>query len=160
MQAGNVIALFITEESGGLMRSVDRIQAVKDRGILGDRYCKMAGTFSSSNIEPDQQITLIEAEAFEYLEETHGIALPRHECRRNIVTRHVDLSNLVGHAFEVGSATLRGIRLCEPCAYLSEMTGHPKLVRQWLHRAGLRAQIISGGSIALNDSIQSGKHQS
>ncbi len=156
MQTGIVIAMFITEESGGSMNSVERIQVVKDRGIVGDRYYEMAGTLSISNIEPDQQITLIEAEAFEYLNENHGIALPYNECRRNIVTRHVDLNNLVQHTFEVGSATLHGIRLCEPCTYLSEMTGHPKLVKQWLHKGGLRAQIVNGGSITLNSSVKIG----
>jgi MOSC domain-containing protein YiiM len=45
------------------------------------------------------------------------------------------------------------IRLCEPCRHLEQVTGQP--VRAGLvHRGGLRAQIVTGGTIRVADSIE------
>ena len=153
MSNGVVIEMFITSEPGAPMDSVNPVSAVQGRGLLGDRYYSLSGTFSKTEIEPDQEITLIESEAFEELKEKHGITLKYLQSRRNIITRDVNLNNLVGRKFQVGDVTLTGRRLCEPCTYLSGLTDNPKLVKQWLHRAGLRAQIVSSGKIIVGDSI-------
>ena len=153
MTTGMVLKIFTTPEPGEEMNSVETVTAVENRGLIGDRYYTMCGTFSKSEIEPDQELTLIEAEAFEELKLNHAIDLEYSKSRRNIVTRNVDLNNLVGKTFKVGDVTLTGMRLCEPCSYLSELTGNPKLVKQWLHRAGLRAHIRKGGEIRINDEV-------
>ena len=153
MTTGIVLNIFTTPELGGEMNSVDSVTAVEGRGLMGDRYYSLRGTFSKPEIEPDQEVSLIESEAFEELKQKHDIQLEFSQSRRNIVTRNVDLNSLVGKTFNVGEVTLTGIRLCEPCAYLSELTGNPKLVKQWLHRAGLRARIRKGGQILVKDKI-------
>ena len=135
------------------MNSVDSVTAVEGRGLIGDRYYTLSGTFSKTEIEPDQEITLIESEAFEELKQEHDIDLDFSQSRRNVVTHKVDLNDLVGKTFKVGEVSVTGMRLCEPCAYLSEVTGNPKLVKQWLHRAGLRARINKGGEIRIDDEI-------
>jgi hypothetical protein len=48
---------------------------------------------------------------------------------------------------------LRGVELCEPCLGLGSALASPDLaaamvVKQLLHRAGLRADVVSGGVIA------------
>lgn len=153
MSEGIILKIFITPESGMAMNSVDSVIAVRGRGLIGDRYYSLSGNFSKPDIEPDQEITLIESEAFEELQETQGISLDYSQSRRNVVTRGVDLNNLVGQTFQVGKITLTGMRLCEPCTYLSGLTGHPKLVKQWWGRAGLRAHIDHGGEISIGDKI-------
>ena len=135
------------------MNSVDSVIAVEGRGLIGDRYYTLSGTFSKTEIEPDQEITLIESEAFKELKQEHDIELDFSQSRRNVVTHNVDLNDLVGKTFKVGEVSVTGMRLCEPCAYLSEVTGNPKLVKQWLHRAGLRARINKGGEIRIDDEI-------
>jgi MOSC domain-containing protein YiiM len=45
-----------------------------------------------------------------------------------------------------------GTRLCEPCQYLTDLTGKP-LLRALVHRGGLRADIIRGGVIARGDPV-------
>ncbi len=150
-----VVQMFITPEAGGDMQEINSVSAIEGRGIIGDRYYSIAGTFSKPNIEPDQEITLIESEAFEELKEEHGITLEHSQCRRNIITQGVDLNALVGHTFQVGEVTLQGMRLCEPCTYLSGLVGHPKLVKIWRKRAGLRAHISTSGKINIGDSITS-----
>jgi MOSC domain-containing protein YiiM len=75
--------------------------------------------------------------------------------RRNIVTRGVPLKHLVGQQFRVGDVTLRGLRLCEPCAHLERLS-HPGVREALIHRGGLRAQILTDGTIRVGDSIREG----
>ncbi len=51
------------------------------------------------------------------------------------------LSLLVGKIFTMVSTKFRGIRLCEPCAYMSGIF-HSDVLKKMVHRAGLLAQII------------------
>jgi MOSC domain-containing protein YiiM len=69
------------------------------------------------------------------------------------VTQGIRLNDLVGKRFSVGGAVLEGKRLCEPCSHLAKLTTQ-SIVSKMAHRAGLRAQIISGGAIAVGDSIE------
>ena len=46
-----------------------------------------------------------------------------------------------------------GIRLCEPCRDLAEHVGQ-EVVKGLLHRAGLRARVVTGGSIRVGDEIE------
>jgi MOSC domain-containing protein YiiM len=75
------------------------------------------------------------------------------QTRRNIVTRGVPLNHLVGRQFRVGrDVVLQGVRLCEPCDYLESLTLSG--VRGGLiHRGGLRADIISGGTIRVGNRV-------
>ena len=73
-------------------------------------------------------------------------------ARRNIVTRNVALNHLVGREFSIGSVRIRGIRLCEPCDHLQKVTGKP-VIKGLLHRGGLRAQILTHGTIRVGDPV-------
>ena len=108
----------------------------------------------ASKRSPDREITLIEAEAIEAVPREYGVELSPAEARRNIVTRGVALNHLVGREFRVGNVVLRGIRLCEPCEHLERLT-RPGVLEALVHRGGLRAQIVSGGTIQVGDSISS-----
>ncbi len=124
MQDAVVIRIFIAPEAGTEMIAVNEVSAVMNRGLIGDRYYKLTGTFSKPQIERDQEITLIEFEAIEELVVNYGVKLELSQSRRNIVTQNVKLNNLVAKQFQVGEVSLTGIRLCEPCKYLSKMTGN------------------------------------
>lgn len=66
--AGRVEDLFITDRESAPMQSVASVMALAGQGLEGDRYGSKRGTFSDSEnkpVEPEQQITLIEAEAIE-----------------------------------------------------------------------------------------------
>ena len=51
-----------------------------------------------------------------------------------------------------GQPQVRGIRLCEPCAYMSGIL-HSDVLKKMVHRAALRAQIIEGGIIKVSDDV-------
>lgn len=103
-------------------------------------------------VEPDRDLTLIEAEEIDRLAVEHGIVLAPGETRRNVTTRGVRLNALVGRRFRLGPILCEGIALCEPCQDLVEMLGKPVL-RPLVHRAGLTARILDDGEIAVGDEV-------
>ena len=74
---------------------------------------------------------------------------------RGIGTFSEKLNDLVGHRFRVGDAVLEDVTLCEPCAHLATQLG-TDVVKSMVHRAGLRARIISGADIRPGDVVASG----
>ncbi|MEK6601767.1 MAG: MOSC domain-containing protein [Candidatus Binatota bacterium] len=134
------------------MALVNEVRAVPGKGLEGDRYFKQVGTYSN-NPGSGRDVTLIEIETLEALKRDYGIELGLGESRRNIVTRGVALNHLVGRDFKVGAVTLRGIRLCEPCSHLENLS-RKGVQRGLIHRGGLRAHILTGGTIRLGDTIQ------
>jgi MOSC domain-containing protein YiiM len=133
------------------MSSVQEVQAVQGRGLEGDRYFDRVGTYSDRP-GTGREVTLIESEAVEAAGRDYGLRLAAGNARRNVVTAGVSLNHLVGQEFTVGEARLRGMRLCEPCEHLAELTGQP-VVKALIHRGGLRAEIVSGGVIRVGDPI-------
>jgi MOSC domain-containing protein YiiM len=137
------------------MESRETVEAVPGNGLRGDRYFESQGTFFAGKQRlPDKEVTLIEQEALDALSREYGIELSPAEGRRNLVTSGVALNHLVGREFTVGCVRLRGIRLCEPCDHLERLTG--KNLKGLTHRGGLRAQVISAGTIKVGDPIKIG----
>jgi len=50
----------------------------------------------------------------------------------------------------IGEVRIRGIRLCEPCDHLQRVTGK-HVIKGLRHRGGLRAQILTQGTIRVGD---------
>jgi MOSC domain-containing protein YiiM len=146
-----VVAIHVSPGKGKPMASVDTVQAVAGRGLEEDRYYVRAGTFSGK-VKPGRQVTLVESESVEALERDHGIPLDQGATRRNVTTRGVALNHLVNRTFRVGEATLRGVDLCEPCGYLEGLT-RPGVRKGLIHRGGLNAEIVGGGTITVGDAI-------
>jgi MOSC domain-containing protein YiiM len=138
---GVVEALLVAAAAEARMERRDRVEVEAGRGIVGDRYHAAAGTFGAGT-----PLTLVAAEVLQEL----GIG---DEHRRSVVTRGVDLGALVGREFAVGELRCRGLRLCEPCAHLDRLAGGG-LLRPLVHRGGLRADALSGGTIATGDRVQ------
>lgn len=127
------------------------MRAIAGRGLEGDRYFNQVGTYSNRP-GTGREVTLIEIEAIEALKRDYDIGLRPGESRRNIVTRGVPLNHLLGREFKVGEVRLRGARLCEPCSHLQKLT-QQGVMRGLIHRGGLRAEILTGGVIRVDDVI-------
>ena len=150
MDQGHVEAIYTGPVQSGPLGEVPEIVAEAGRGLVGDRYHR-------ANLPPDTEeggdITLVEAEAIEALEAEHGIELGPGEARRQIYTRGVRLNPLVGKRFLVGDVECLGVELCEPCNHLQKLT-HPGVLRGLVHRGGLLAEILSGGTIRPGDPVR------
>jgi MOSC domain-containing protein YiiM len=151
---GSVVSIFLAPRAGAPMQSKTRARAVPERGLEGDRYFAATGLFSGTTVRgrEETELTLIELEVIDELNRL-GVALRPCETRRNIVTEGVCLNELVGRAFAVGNVGLLGVSLCEPCAYLVKSSGDRRLLRSLVHRGGLRAKILSEGTIDVGDEI-------
>ncbi len=149
---GNVSAIHIAPNAAGSMLSVSEIRAVPGQGLEGDRYFHKTGTYSTRP-GTGREVTLIEAEAYDAIAREAGIVLAPGASRRNITTHGVPLNHLVGRQFRVGEVLLEGVRLCEPCGHLESLTQAG--VREGLiHRGGLRARIVTEGTIRVGDPVQ------
>src|SRR5216684_3165351 len=150
MWQGTVESIHIAAAAREPMRAVQQAEAIPGVGLEGDRYALKQGTFYKP--EPDFELTLIEAEAIEALRREYDIELAAGDARRNIVTRDVPLNHLVGREFLIGDVRIRGLRLCEPCDHLQKVTGK-SVIKGLLHRGGLRAQILTQGTIRVGDVV-------
>jgi MOSC domain-containing protein YiiM len=123
------------------------VQVLAGQGLAGDRHVFGTGTFPSKL--PGSALTLIEAEVCESFDP----ALDASEHRRNLVTRGIGLNGLVGREFAIGDVRCRGTRLCEPCTVIQGYSTRPVL-RPLVHRGGLRADILTDGTINTGDVIR------
>lgn len=151
MFKGSLVGIYIAPKPTAAMEARSSITAHAGEGLEGDRYRQNTGTFSKKK-GPDREVTLIEAEALDALQREAGIQLAPGETRRNLITRNVPLNHLVNQTFQVGAVVLRGLRLCEPCGHLENLTGK-SLVGPLAHRGGLRAQVLTGGPLHVGDAI-------
>jgi MOSC domain-containing protein YiiM len=143
---GRVEGIFITPEHGELPEPVESVRALAGRGLEGNRY------FHDDEAPPGVALTLIAAEAVEAMEREQGISIEARATRRNVVTRGIDVNELVGKRFLVGGVECQGVELCEPCAHLQSMT-KPGLIKGLAHRGGLNADILSDGEISVGDAV-------
>jgi MOSC domain-containing protein YiiM len=143
---GSVDGIQISPEESALPQPVEAIE-VTEEGVVGDRY------------DESRDLTLIEAEALEAFVTETGIELSHAESRRQVLTRGIRLNDLVGERFTVGDVECVGQELCEPCNHLQSLT-RPGVLRGMVHRAGLRADIVRGGRIAVGDRVSSQAWQS
>lgn len=141
---GAVVGILIASQAEAPLRRVDSVAALPGRGLEGDRYADGEGTFSAPG--RGYELTLIEAAVLDAIE------LAWEDARRNIVTTGISLNALVGHPFRVGSVTCVGRRLAEPCSHLEKLV-RPDLLRPLVHRGGLRADILTGGTITIGDEV-------
>ena len=149
---GTVEAIFVAGRAGERPHVVEGGELVPGRGLRGDRYFAGEGEFS--HVEGSgRDLTLIEAEAIEGLAEEHGIEIDPEEARRNVLTRGIDLNDLVGRRFFVGDVECRGDRLCDPCNHLQKLT-KPGVLRGLANRGGLRADVLSEGTIRIGDPVR------
>jgi MOSC domain-containing protein YiiM len=52
----------------------------------------------------------------------------------------------------VGSALLEGVMLSVPCRHIEQVTGR-EIFNAMVHRSGLMARIVRGGTVRLGDAI-------
>jgi MOSC domain-containing protein YiiM len=135
-----VEAIHLGKEGVPELWTIESVMAVAEKGLEGDRH------FHPEGAPPGQALTLVEAENVE------SVGLEPGATRRQLTVRGVDLNALVGKRFRVGDVECVGVELCEPCGHLEAMT-RPGIIKELVHRAGLNADIVVGGTIRVGDSV-------
>jgi MOSC domain-containing protein YiiM len=144
--------IYLAGSPGAPQLEAQSANLVMRAGIEGDRY------FAAKD-EPGRNITLVEAEEIEAFNAEFNLNHDFSCTRRNLVTRGVRLNALVGKEFRVGAVRLRGVELCEPCLGFGKGLASPEVsaaavVKRFLHRAGIRADILSSGTIAVGSRVE------
>lgn len=148
---GQVVGLYRAEAGGAPMEQLTTAELVAGQGIVGDRYATGRGEWS---FDPRlcNEVTLVAVEDLRAAEAEGGASLQGGRSRRNIETRGVDLTALVGHELQVGEVRLHADRPCDPCRYLDGVTGVPAKAAL-TGRGGLRATVLRGGTVAIGDAV-------
>ena len=151
---GTVEALFLAPDSGDPMEAVDSVEAVAGRGLRGDRYFRERGLYDRrENLPEGTDVTLIEREAIDAAERKLGTSFPASKTRRNIVTSDTPLNDLVDAEFQVGGATVVGVRLCTPCSYMEGLADVDGAEDALEGRGGLNANVVDSGTISVADPV-------
>ena len=149
---GIVVALFTVDRRAAPMKKVEQLYALAGRGIEGDRYFLGTGTYSKSP-EPGRQVTLIKSEVLESLKNKLEINVKPEESRRNILTQGIEINDLIGTEFYVGTVRLRAHRITQPCLYLEKLLDQPGLYKELWDKGGISCEILSDGVIKERDII-------
>jgi MOSC domain-containing protein YiiM len=142
-----VYKLGISNNYNQQINEVNSIDVLANQGVIGDRH------FKEFN-DPYNQLSLIESENIDDYNIKYGLNIPYLDFRRNIVTKGIQLNNLVGKNILVGNVEVVGIDLCRPCRHLTEVLEQDNILKEFLRRGGLRCQVLSSSSIKVGDKIK------
>ena len=145
--------IFITPAKSQPLIDVEQVEAVAGRGLVGDRYYLGTGYYSG---KPGwgANVSLLAGEAIDAVNTGHGQHFNEAMLRRNIVTRGIDVEQLIGRKFQIGTAILRGIKRYPPCRHLAELCGAPELIRYLAYCGGIGAEVVVSGVICVGDEIK------
>jgi MOSC domain-containing protein YiiM len=158
--SGKIHQIYIVHSKREQPKEVTTAYLEAERGIKGDRYHKNASArVENGRSAPENQISLIDADSIDDFLASNPTKkrLSYGDFRRSIITRGVDLNDLVGKDFFVGDIRCRGTELCEPCSFLAE-TVHSAVLPSLVNRGGLRAIVLEDGFITSGDKVISANH--
>ena len=142
-----VLKIGITNSNNKKIENVNSIEVLANKGIVGDRH------FDDFN-DPYCQLSLIESENIDYYNTKFGLNIPYIDFRRNIITKGINLNELINKKLQIGEVKVEGIDLCRPCRHLTEMLSQDNVLKEFLRRGGLRCRILSSSRISIGDKIK------
>ena len=142
-----VYKLGITKDNNKKIQEVESIEVIANKGVIGDRH------FKDYN-DPYCQLSLIESENIDYYNTKYGLNISYIDFRRNIITKKIQLNNLIGKIFFIGKVQVEGIDLCRPCRHLTEMLNQENVLKEFIRKGGLRCRILTSSKISVGDKIK------
>jgi len=147
---GVIEKIFITSKGGEPMQPLAEVEAVEGRGLRGDRYLARSGYWTSVD---ECEVTLISGEDLDEITSTTPLRVLNGEHRRNLVTRGIELMDLLGRRFQIGEAVLEYDRPRPPCTYIQSLTGQQGLTKALGRRGGICVRVVKSGKIRVQDRI-------
>ena len=99
-------------------------------------------------------MSLIESENIDEYNIKFGLDIPYINFRRNVITKGIQLNDLIGKKLKIGNVELEAIELCRPCRHLTEMLDQKNILKEFMRKGGLRCQILSSSKINIGDKIE------
>ena len=152
---GVVEGIYMAPKGSAAMERVEEVRAMENGGLEGDRYKEGIGYWTPYG--DVCEVTLIEGEDLDEIEQEAGLRVKNGEHRRNIVTRGVRLESLRGRwfrgrRFQIGEAILEYDRPRPPCKHVQDLT-EPGMMRALRRCGGICARVVKGGRIRARDEI-------
>ncbi len=120
------------------MVEVDSVECVKGKGLVGDRFFDFKDDYKG-------QVTFFAHELYEKLcERFQVVGVPPSAFRRNLITKGVDLNDLIGQEFEIQGVRFQGAAECSPCSWMNQAFAEGAEEALKGH-GGLRARILNDG---------------
>jgi len=146
-----VTQLWTAPEGGAPMAGHDRIEAVADAGLAGDRYATGTGHYAPYDV---CQVTLVSRSALEHVRSEFDIDLFDGRHRRNVVVDGLDVVDLIDTRFRIGEAVFEGTRRRPPCAHVEEVADEEGVARALRdERGGICADVVEGGTLEVGDDL-------
>ena len=120
----HVFKIGIAAQNNKEIKEVNHIDVIANKGVVGDRH------FSEFN-DPYNQLSLIESENIDQYNISYGLNIPYVNFRRNIVTKGIQLNELVGKTFLIGNVKVEGMDLCRPCRHLTEVLNQDNILKEY-----------------------------
>ena len=144
---GKIEAINITNISEQNTFYVNHAILEKGKGIVNDRY------FENFK-EKKEQVTLISLEDINNFNDQIKKDIDAKDFRRNIIVSGINLNKLINKKIKVNEITLKIHEICQPCKYLQDQLKIPELVKMLVNKSGVRAEILSSGSLSVGDAIK------
>lgn len=141
--------IFISPAAGAAMQSLEAVQAVKARGLLGDRYFRETGHWQ--NIEACQ-VTLISERDIQRMIKRNKAQVDQGQHRRNLVVSGITMEQLENRCFRIGGAVFAWHRIRPPCAYIDSIT-EPGMSKTLGLHAGVCLYVLESGLIRVGDPL-------
>ncbi len=148
---GLVASLHLHPEKGGdPLRSVERIEVVAEKGIVGNP--RKFGVTSRRTGQPSKrQVSVMEREQIAEHAATLGLqSIPPGLVRSNIETSGIDLVALVGRQIQIGDAILFFYEARTPCEKMDRICPGLRALME-NNRQGVLAQVVRSGVIHVGD---------
>ena len=144
---GKIEAINITNISEDNTFYVNQAILEKGKGIVNDRYY---GNFK----EKKEQVTLINLEEINSFNNKNKQNIDAKNFRRNIIVSGIDLNKFINKKIKINNVTLKIHEICQPCKYLQDRLKIPGLVKMLINKSGVRAEILTSGSLSVDDVIK------
>jgi len=129
------------------LREVMEVECLAGRGLRGDRFFDYKKDYKG-------QVTFFSMEVFDAMCAELKLSGKRPGLsRRNVIVQEADLNALIGKEFEVQGVRFRGMAHCAPCHWMDHAFG-PGAEHFLQNRGGLRAQILSSGTLRVDQHLQ------
>ncbi|HWQ90843.1 MAG TPA: MOSC domain-containing protein [Clostridia bacterium] len=120
---------------------VDQVECVAGRGLMGDRFFDFKADYKG-------QVTFFSREVFAQVCGELGLQnVSPAVTRRNVLVSGADLNGMVGTEFEIQGIRFLGVEECRPCHWMNQAFHHDQAETRLKGRGGLRARILSTGTL-------------